>query len=401
MNFFVVLWPSLSKMSNTALIAVSWLVSCSYTPSRILRGSMSLKAGKVMRKNRIAEARSAFIIPTTPRDAGLFISNCLDDLIADGMLGWPPSSQERYHNYDRETDEDQHPGNIEWNGVSRQDHRHSVSHKFGSKHSGERPHGYTYNRNGDRFKQDQLAYLSAQPADRTNYANFTFTLGYGNHERIHDSEHRYNYGDHQLHVVEHEELINQAVHPLLEFHLSVDECVDRVGGEVLNLALGRDGIDARVERNEEEVDGIVMPALFVERAIDKDGAFLRAIIIENAKNRALERTVRSIQRERIPDMHLPARGEVSGDEHACASWKRVEEGFLALPFHGVDGASHETVHLDGYQGGTVAVIRDGCEADVFKPLHAGDAGDLLAELFVEMISGGSHNGGCGDKDIGV
>jgi hypothetical protein len=36
----------------------------------------------------------------------------------------------------------------------------------------------------------------------------------------------------------------------------------------------------------------------------------------------------------------------------------------ALPFHGVDGASHEAVHLDGYQGGTVAVIRDGGEADV-------------------------------------
>src|SRR5713226_7341490 len=106
-------------MSNTALMAVSRLVSCSYTRSRILRGSMSPKARAVVRKNRIAEARSAFIIPTTPRDAGLFIANCLDDLIADGMLRGPPSSQERYQNYYRETDEDQHPGNIEWNGVSR------------------------------------------------------------------------------------------------------------------------------------------------------------------------------------------------------------------------------------------------------------------------------------------
>src|SRR6266446_1936609 len=119
MSFFVVLWPSLSKMSNTAPIAVSWLVSGSYTPSIILRGSMSLKAGAVMGENRIAEARRAFIIPTTPRDAGLFISNCLDDLIADGMLGRPPPSQERYHDYDREADEDQRPRNIEWNGVSR------------------------------------------------------------------------------------------------------------------------------------------------------------------------------------------------------------------------------------------------------------------------------------------
>src|SRR5258706_12489083 len=105
-------------MSNTALIAVSWLVSCSYTPSRILRGSLSLKAEAVMRKNGIAEARSAFIIRRTPRDDGLFISDCLADLIADSMLSGPPSSQERYHDYDRKTDEDQRPGNIEWNGVS-------------------------------------------------------------------------------------------------------------------------------------------------------------------------------------------------------------------------------------------------------------------------------------------
>src|SRR5260370_1456405 len=133
-----------------------------------------------------------------------------------------------------------------------------------------------------------------------------------------------------------------------------------------------------------------MPVFFVEGAIDKDGAFLRAIVIENAKNRALEGTVGSIQRERIPGMHLPARGEVSGDERAFALWKLVEEGFLVLPLHGVDSASHETVHLDGYQGGTVAVIRDRGETDVFKPLHAANAGDLPAELFVEMIGAGWH-----------
>src|SRR5260221_12631810 len=109
----------MSKMSNTALIAVSWLVSCSYTASRILRGAPSLKAGAVTRKKGIAEARRAFIMRRTPRDTGLFISNCLVDVIADGMLSGPPSSQERYHDYDRETDEDQRPGNIEWNGVSR------------------------------------------------------------------------------------------------------------------------------------------------------------------------------------------------------------------------------------------------------------------------------------------
>src|SRR5258708_30221188 len=99
MNFFVVLWPSLSKMSNTALIAVSWLVFCSYTPSIILRGPMSLKAGAGMGENRIAEARRAFIITTTPHHAGLFICNCHHELIARGLLACPPSTHAGYLYY--------------------------------------------------------------------------------------------------------------------------------------------------------------------------------------------------------------------------------------------------------------------------------------------------------------
>src|SRR5580700_1233455 len=105
-------------------------------------------------------------------------------------------------------------------------------------------------------------------------------------------------------------------------------------------------IGARFEVYVNEIDGAVLPVLLIKGAIEEDGPFFGAIVVDDARDGQIERAGRRIKMNAATSGNAPARRKISRDENGLAFWQNVTGSRRVAIFYRARRALQKPVHLN-------------------------------------------------------